>query len=191
MNMYDAHGYAVTALRELDAVEERLAACLKQWRDKPMIFGSQGVLHARRGHKEMALQCVHKALDSPIRSAIRTTLIMKSPASMARWGTALGDNDRAMAWLERRVDAAFPCWPFFRIDPHLELAAGFAGIPAAHRGSRAQLYSSEDPETLERRPQRHSCLSSTHGVREFYRARSGNNGRNNCALKLNIINRLS
>jgi hypothetical protein len=25
-----------------------------------------------------------------------------------------------MAWLERSVDTGFPCWPFFRIDPHLE-----------------------------------------------------------------------
>ena len=32
----------------------------------------------------------------------------------------LGDVDKAMAWLERAVDTGFPCWPFFRIDPHLE-----------------------------------------------------------------------
>jgi hypothetical protein len=25
-----------------------------------------------------------------------------------------------MAWLERGVDTGFACWPFFRIDPHLE-----------------------------------------------------------------------
>ena len=32
----------------------------------------------------------------------------------------LGDVDKAMAWLERAADTGFPCWPFFRIDPHLE-----------------------------------------------------------------------
>ncbi len=25
-----------------------------------------------------------------------------------------------MAWLERTVEAGFPCWPFFKIDPFLE-----------------------------------------------------------------------
>jgi len=32
----------------------------------------------------------------------------------------LGDTDKAMAWLERAADTGVPCWPFFRIDPHLE-----------------------------------------------------------------------
>ena len=32
----------------------------------------------------------------------------------------LGETDKAMAWLERSADTGFPCWPFFRIDPHLE-----------------------------------------------------------------------
>ena len=32
----------------------------------------------------------------------------------------LQDTDTAMAWLERSADTGFPCWPFFRIDPHLE-----------------------------------------------------------------------
>jgi len=30
------------------------------------------------------------------------------------------DTEKAMAWLERTVDTGFPCWSFFRIDPHLE-----------------------------------------------------------------------
>jgi hypothetical protein len=25
-----------------------------------------------------------------------------------------------MAWLERSADTGFPCWPFFKLDPHLE-----------------------------------------------------------------------
>jgi hypothetical protein len=25
-----------------------------------------------------------------------------------------------MAWLERSVDTGNPCWPFFKVDPHLE-----------------------------------------------------------------------
>ena len=43
----------------------------------------------------------------------------------------LGDVDRAMAWLERAADAGFPCWPFFRIDPHLENLRDSARIHSA------------------------------------------------------------
>jgi len=25
-----------------------------------------------------------------------------------------------MAWLERAADTGYPCWPFFKLDPHLE-----------------------------------------------------------------------
>ncbi len=32
----------------------------------------------------------------------------------------LGETDKAMGWLERTVDSGFACWPFFRVDPHLE-----------------------------------------------------------------------
>ena len=33
----------------------------------------------------------------------------------------LGDSDKAMAWLERSVNTGNPCWPFFLVDPHLEI----------------------------------------------------------------------
>ena len=32
----------------------------------------------------------------------------------------IGETDKAMAWLERSVETGFPCWSFFRVDPHLE-----------------------------------------------------------------------
>jgi hypothetical protein len=32
----------------------------------------------------------------------------------------LGENEKAMAWLEKCVDTGNPCWPFFRVDPHFE-----------------------------------------------------------------------
>jgi hypothetical protein len=35
-----------------------------------------------------------------------------------------------MAWLERSVDSGFPCWPFFRIDPHLD---SLREVPAFRR----------------------------------------------------------
>ena len=30
------------------------------------------------------------------------------------------DIDKALAWLERSVYTGFPCWPFFKVDPHLK-----------------------------------------------------------------------
>ncbi len=32
----------------------------------------------------------------------------------------LGETDKSMAWLERSADTGNPCWPFFKIDPHLQ-----------------------------------------------------------------------
>ena len=64
----------------------------------------------------LALECVRKALDSP-RSFGHTHHTYYNIACVH---AVLGDTDKAMAWLERSVDTGFPCWPFFRIDPHLE-----------------------------------------------------------------------
>ena len=81
-----------------------------------MIVVLEGILHARRGHSDLALQCVGRALDSP-RSFGHTHHVHHHVACVY---ALLGDVDRAMAWLERAADTGFPCWPFFRIDPHLE-----------------------------------------------------------------------
>ena len=62
------------------------------------------------------MQCVRKALDAP-HSFGHTHHLYHEIACI--YG-ALGDKERAMAWLERTVDAGFPCWPIFKIDPHLE-----------------------------------------------------------------------
>jgi tetratricopeptide (TPR) repeat protein len=74
------------------------------------------MLHARRGQTDAALECVRKALESP-RSFGHTHHTYYNIACVH---AVLGDTDKAMAWLERSVDTGFPCWPFFRIDPHLE-----------------------------------------------------------------------
>ena len=118
MSMYDIHGYALAALYagDLDLAEERLEAALKHAPDEPLIVGAQGMLYARRNQTELALQCVRKALDTPY-SFGHTHHLYHEIACI--YG-ALGDKERAMAWLERTVEAGFPCWPIFKIDPHLE-----------------------------------------------------------------------
>jgi hypothetical protein len=75
------------------------------------------MLHARRQENDAALECVRKALELP-RSFGHTHHTYYQIACVC---AVLGDTDKAMAWLERSVDTGFACWPFFRIDPHLEL----------------------------------------------------------------------
>ncbi len=101
---------------DLELAEQRLAAALQQFPDEPWIVSLQGMLHARRSQTDPALECVRKALDSP-RSFGHTHHTYYNIACVY---AVLGDTDKAMAWLERSVDTGFACWPFFRIDPHLE-----------------------------------------------------------------------
>jgi serine/threonine protein kinase/Tfp pilus assembly protein PilF len=100
----------------LGLVEQRLATALKQLPYEPMLDTYHGILHARRDQTDLALQSVRKALESP-RSFGHTHHTYYNIACVY---AVLRDTDKAMAWLERSVDTGFPCWPFFRIDPHLE-----------------------------------------------------------------------
>jgi len=101
---------------DLDLAEQRLAEALKQFPDQPLIISLQGLLHARRSQPEFSLECVRKALDSP-RSFGHTHHTYYQIACVY---AVLCETHKAMAWLERSVDTGFACWPFFRIDPHLE-----------------------------------------------------------------------
>jgi len=111
-----AHAYAPLLAGHLDLAEQRLAAALKQVPDEPLIISLQGMLHARRNQAGPALECVRRALDFP-RSFGHTHHTYHQIACV--YG-ALGETQKAMAWLERTAEAGFPCWPFFRVDPHLE-----------------------------------------------------------------------
>jgi TolB-like protein len=101
---------------DLELAGKRLAAALKQDPDEPLILSLQGLLHACRNQTGPALECVRKALDFP-RSFGH---IHHAYHQIARVYAVLGDTQKAMAWLERTVDTGFPCWSFFRIDPHFD-----------------------------------------------------------------------
>ena len=81
-----------------------------------MALAILGLLQARRRQADFALQSVRKALEFP--SSLGHT--HHTYYYIAGVHAALGDTDKAMAWLERSVDIGWACWPFFRIDPHLE-----------------------------------------------------------------------
>ena len=101
---------------DLDLAEKRMAKALHKLADEPLITSLQGMLHARRNQTGLALECVRRALDLP-RSFGHTHHTYYQIACVY---AVLGETDKAMAWLERSVDTGFACWPFFKIDPHLE-----------------------------------------------------------------------
>ena len=117
-NVYALMTWAITALLSgrLELAEERLASASTHLPDDPLAVVLEGILHARRGHSDRALQCVGRALESP-RSFGHTHHVHHHVACVY---ALLGDVDKAMAWLERAAETGFPCWPFFRIDPFLE-----------------------------------------------------------------------
>jgi serine/threonine protein kinase/Flp pilus assembly protein TadD len=110
------HPLPALMLGNLDAAEQRLAAALKLYPDEPLMVSIQGMLHARRGQRSLALECIHKAQESP-HSFGHTHHTHYNIASAY---AVLGETEKAMAWLERSVDTGNPCWPFFLVDPHLE-----------------------------------------------------------------------
>jgi TolB-like protein len=101
---------------DLDLADERLAAAEQQLPNEPMVVSLQGIVLARRRQADLALECVRKTLESP-RSLGHTHHTYHYLAGVY---AVLGETDKAMAWLERSVDSGWACWPFFRIDPHLE-----------------------------------------------------------------------
>ncbi len=101
---------------ELDAAGQRLAASLKLRPDDPVIFSLQGILHARRGETAAAAECAGRALGFPLANGHFHHVHYQVACTYA----VLGEIDQAMAALERSADTGFPCWPFFKVDPHLE-----------------------------------------------------------------------
>ena len=120
-NTYAHHTRIYTALLlgDLELAEQRLRATLQQLQGESYesyITSFEGILHARRHHRDLALDCVRRAIDSP-RSFGHTHHTYYNIACVH---AVLGDLPTAMAWLERSVDTGFAAWPFFLVDPHLE-----------------------------------------------------------------------
>lgn len=117
-SVYACHTRVLTALlrEDIGLAEQRLATALKQLPYEPQFDAFRGIVHARRDQSDLAMECVRRALDSP-RSFGHTHHTYYSIACVY---SILGDTDKAMAWLERAADTGFPCWPFFKIDPHLQ-----------------------------------------------------------------------
>ena len=100
----------------LDLAEKHLGTALEHLPDEPLVISLQAIVHARCNRTGRALECVRRALDSP-RSFGHTHHTYYQIACVF---AVLGDTQKAMAWLDRTADTGFPCWPFFKLDPHLE-----------------------------------------------------------------------
>jgi DNA-binding winged helix-turn-helix (wHTH) protein/tetratricopeptide (TPR) repeat protein len=101
---------------DLNLADRQLAEALSQLPAEPLIVSLQGLLYALRNQADLALQCVHRALDFA-RSFGHTHHTYYQIANVY---AVLGETDKAMVWLERSADTGFACWPFFQLDPHLE-----------------------------------------------------------------------
>jgi len=107
----------------VDLAERRLSAGLKIYPDESRFISLQGMVHAHRNESGPAHECALRALASP-RSTGHTHHTYYQVACIY---ALLGKTDEAMAWLERTADTGFPCWPFFKLDPHV---ANLRELPA-------------------------------------------------------------
>lgn len=93
-----------------------LAEAATIMQDEPLMISFTGVMHARMGESEQALDCVNRACANP-RSFGHTHHMYYQIACIF---SLLNQADAAFEWLERSVDTGFPCWPFFLKDPSLK-----------------------------------------------------------------------
>jgi len=101
---------------DLTLAEQRLVTGLKLVPDEPLMISLQAIIHARRNETGPALDCVRRSLEFPITKGHDHHTYYQVACVYA----ILGDTAKAMAWLQRSVDTGNPCWPFFKIDPHLQ-----------------------------------------------------------------------
>jgi len=101
---------------DLDVAERRLAAGLAARPDDPIIISLQGMLLARRNRPSAALDCAVRALGLGVPNGHTHHTYYQVACIYA----VLREPVKAMAWLQRAADTGFPCWPFYKLDPHLE-----------------------------------------------------------------------
>jgi TolB-like protein/Flp pilus assembly protein TadD len=101
---------------DLDLAEHRLSSALKLYPNSPLLISLQGMLHAWRGEARPALECANRTLSFPQTNGHFHHAYYQVACTYA----VLGETENAMGWLERSADTGFPCWSFFKVDPHLE-----------------------------------------------------------------------
>jgi eukaryotic-like serine/threonine-protein kinase len=100
----------------LDLAAKRLDMAVQHYPDEPLIVSLCGMLQACRRESAAALESVRRTLECP-RSFGHTHHTYEQIACVY---SLLGDTEKALAWLHRCIESGNPCWPFFKIHPHLE-----------------------------------------------------------------------
>lgn len=82
---------------------------------EPLYMSLRAILHALRGEVEPALGCVRKTCEAPVSFGHDHHTFYQ----LASTYSLLGETETALAWIERGIEAGFPCWKFFEVDPTL------------------------------------------------------------------------
>jgi len=101
---------------DLESAKNYVAAALQILPDEPMMISLNGVLLALHQDSGAALDCVHRACESP-RSFGHTH---HTHYQIACTYAVLGQPGKAFEWLERTIEGGFACWPLFQRDPCLK-----------------------------------------------------------------------
>ncbi|WP_148210036.1 winged helix-turn-helix domain-containing protein [Candidatus Korobacter versatilis] len=117
-NKYALHWAPFPAMMtgDWDAASQCMEESLAAAPHDPLMISMQGLLHARMGKAEAAMDCVMKACSYPQSFGHAH----HSYYQIACIHALVGRPETAFAWLERTVNTGFACWPFFLKDPCLE-----------------------------------------------------------------------
>jgi tetratricopeptide (TPR) repeat protein len=102
---------------DLESAKKYVASALELLPDEPLMISLNGMLHALHEDSAAALDCVHRAQESP-RSFGHTH---HTHYQIACTYAILGQSRKAFEWLERTIDGGFACWPLFQRDPCLKI----------------------------------------------------------------------
>jgi serine/threonine protein kinase/Flp pilus assembly protein TadD len=107
---------------DLERAPKLVDEAVEAYPDEPLMVSLQGLVQAHLGRTDVARRAASKASASPL-SFGHTH---HTHYQIACIHAVLGENELAMQWLERAVDAGFPCWPFFLSDCSL---SNLRGLP--------------------------------------------------------------
>jgi TolB-like protein len=105
----------VLLMGDVLSAEKMLRTTLAKFPEEPLFISLQGIVHAKRGEIESALDCVRRACETSrsFGHAHHTYYQVACVYSL------LGQKNTAMDWIDQAVNTGFRCCPFFRVDPCL------------------------------------------------------------------------
>ncbi|MCK6549111.1 protein kinase [Myxococcota bacterium] len=107
--------HALAILGRLEAAESSLRALLRRHPEDPLALALASLLRAMRGDPRGA-----RALATSSERSMKGELHPHHAYHLLACAeSVLGDQTRALSWLERSCDEGMPCYPWFATDPFL------------------------------------------------------------------------